>query len=107
MPRSIPSLVLLVASGLSGCTRTDPLLNRGLWNPSGVNEANIAAMVANPADLYRGVDAPGADGTRAAAAVLRLETNRVKPLASSSITTVKTSDTNGGQSSDTTITGGN
>jgi len=62
------------------------LLNPNLWHPSGVNEANIAAEVADPADLAHGRAAPaGTDGELAAAAVLRLRTGHVKALPDSAI----------------------
>jgi type IV pilus biogenesis protein CpaD/CtpE len=46
----------------------------------GVNEANIAAQVANPADLVHGRGRDGAEGKNAAAAVLRLQTDHDKAL---------------------------
>jgi type IV pilus biogenesis protein CpaD/CtpE len=71
---------------LTGCAATDPLLNPNLWQPSGVNEANIAAQVADPADLTHGrAAAAGTDGELAATAVLRLRTGHVKPLPDSAI----------------------
>lgn len=39
---------------LAGCSATDPYERAGIWRPSGVNDANIAAQVANPNDLVRG-----------------------------------------------------
>jgi type IV pilus biogenesis protein CpaD/CtpE len=71
---------------LAGCAATDPLLNPNLWQPSGVNEANIAAQVADPADLTHGrAAASGDDGELAAAAVLRLRNGHVKQLPDSAI----------------------
>jgi type IV pilus biogenesis protein CpaD/CtpE len=71
---------------LAGCAASDPLLNPNLWQPSGVNEANIAAQVADPADLTHGrQSASGTDGELAAAAVLRLRTGHVKTLPDSAI----------------------
>jgi len=57
---------------LSGCAATDPFHRPGAWRPEGVNQANIAAMVARPADLLRGRDAGGTDSPLATAAVTRL-----------------------------------
>ena len=72
---------------LQGCAATDPLLNQNDWHPTGANATNIAAEVANPADLARGRDATaGSDGELAAAAVLRLRTGHVKPLPGSGLT---------------------
>jgi type IV pilus biogenesis protein CpaD/CtpE len=71
---------------LAGCAATDPLLNPSLWHPTGLNEANIAAEVADPADLANGRSAAsGAHGELAAAAVLRLRSGHVKALPDSAI----------------------
>jgi type IV pilus biogenesis protein CpaD/CtpE len=72
---------------LQGCAATDPLLNESDWQPTGANEMNIAAQVANPADLIHGRQAAGgSDGDLAAAAILRLRTDHVKKLPDSAIT---------------------
>jgi type IV pilus biogenesis protein CpaD/CtpE len=82
---------IIVAIGLvailQGCSITDPLLNANDWRPTGVNEINIAAQVANPRDLVYGRQAAGgSDGDLAAAAILRLRTDHVKQLPGSAIT---------------------
>jgi type IV pilus biogenesis protein CpaD/CtpE len=82
---------IIVAVGLiatlQGCAATDPLLNESDWHPTGANEMNIAAQVANPADLLHGREATGgSDGDLAAAAILRLRTGHVKKLPDSAIT---------------------
>ncbi len=100
------ALVITAILSVAGCRDTDPVLNPGLWNPAGVNEMNIAAMVASPSDLVRGVDEQNSDGVRAAAAVQRLETNRVKPLPNTGLSTVKLQDNGGGQGSDAAAAGG-
>ena len=79
---------IAIGALLSACAATDPLLNPNDWNPTGANEANIAAQVANPADLERGRAASGTDGEQAAAAVLRLRTGHVKALPDSDISEV-------------------
>ncbi len=82
--------VLPLAIALSGCAATDPLLRPDLWQPNGANDANIAAEVANPADLVHGRDGGyGIDGQLAAAAVARLRANKVKPLPDSALTTMQ------------------
>lgn len=93
-------LAILLLSVVAGCQDTDPVLRPDLWNPVGVNETNIAAMVAAPQDLVHGVDEPNADGVRAAAAVRRLETNHVKVLPDNGISDIKTQVNGGGQASD-------
>ncbi|MGI4941903.1 MAG: CpaD family pilus assembly lipoprotein [Janthinobacterium lividum] len=87
------TMVLLGVLAIASCTSTDPLTRDGLWQPSGANEANLAAMVADPADLVRGKEAEGSDGQRAAAAVARLRLDRVKPLPDSGIAQFTTTGT--------------
>jgi type IV pilus biogenesis protein CpaD/CtpE len=50
----VPSALLLAALALAGCAQIDPFQREGIWKPSSANDANLAAMVANPADLSRG-----------------------------------------------------
>jgi type IV pilus biogenesis protein CpaD/CtpE len=76
---------LAIVALLSACAATDPLLNPNDWRPNGANEANIAAQVANPADLKRGRGASGTDGEQAAVAVQRLRAGKVKALPDSGI----------------------
>ncbi len=67
-------------AALAGCAAVEPYDRRFTWRPTGVNEANLAAMAANPTDLAHGrADAP-ADGQLAAMAVERLRLGHVKPL---------------------------
>ncbi len=75
---------------LMGCAATDPLLNDNGARPTGVNELNIAAEVANPDDLVRGRGATvGSDGEKAAAAIVRLRTGHVKALPDSGISDLR------------------
>jgi uncharacterized membrane protein YgcG len=39
---------------LAGCQDLDPYTREGMWQPTGANQGNIAAMVANPQDLIHG-----------------------------------------------------
>jgi hypothetical protein len=54
----VPTVVLLGALALAGCSNSaftiDPYKREGIWKPSGVNDTNLAAHVANPTDLARG-----------------------------------------------------
>jgi hypothetical protein len=82
---------------LAGCDRFDPLTRADLWHPMGANAQNIAAEVANPADLAEGREATrGDDGQLADAAVQRLRLNRLKPLPDSSTTEMHTQAASGG-----------
>ena len=86
----VPAVAALLLAALQGCAATDPLLDQTNWRPVGVNEMNIAAQVANPADLVHGREAAkGADGELASQAVLRLRTGHVKPLPDSALTDLK------------------
>lgn len=64
---------------LGGCNLA-PDVRPGMWRPSGVNETNIQAMLANPADYHRGHGDGTADGNQAAKAVERYRTDKVLPL---------------------------
>jgi type IV pilus biogenesis protein CpaD/CtpE len=80
-PTLLLAALLLAAVPLAGCSQTDPYERAGIWKPSGVNEANIAAMVANPADLSRGRGDPGAGTRTATGAVSRMWEGPAKPAA--------------------------
>ena len=89
--------VIMLFSVVAGSKKKDPVLRSDLWHPIGVNETNIAAMVASPGDLIRGVEEPNADGVRAAAAVRRLETDHVKALPDSGLSEIEVKANGGGQ----------
>jgi hypothetical protein len=78
----VPSAVLLGTLALAGCTTIiDPFQREGVWRPSGVNDANLASQVANPADLAQGrEDARGSVRT-STRAVERLWTAAPAPAA--------------------------
>ncbi len=68
-------------ASLAACQDTDPLTRQnGDWRPAGVNQDNLAAQVANPADLTRGVADDGSDSAQAAAAIDRLKADKVKTI---------------------------
>lgn len=70
--RVAPLALLALAGALAGCSATDPYEKAGIWRPSGVNDANIAAQVANPADLVRGRGDAGGSVRGAGVAVERM-----------------------------------
>ncbi len=88
----ISALLVLV-----GCADTDPYTREGVWRPSGTNEANLRAMVANPADLARGVGDGTGDSQQAEAAIERLRADKVKALPASGIAQINI--TGGGSNS--------
>ena len=65
---------------LGGCEDRDPYRRTDVWYPSGVNAGNIAAMVANPADLISGHGVQRSDGKEAVTAVDRVWQDKPKPL---------------------------
>lgn len=81
--RRATAAVLLLA--LSGCSAIDPYTREGVWRPRGANDANLRLHVADPQMLDRGVDDPRSDGQMTTAAIQRLRTNRVHPLAAASV----------------------
>ena len=76
---------MLLLLGLAGCDQTDPYLRDGVWRPTGVNDDNLRAMVAEPSDLLTASPAAPANGTLAAAAVRRLLQGRVRQLPDSGV----------------------
>lgn len=72
--------LLLVALAAAGCDAIDPYARPGVWTPTGASEANLRAMVANPADLARGADEQGTQGQPAADAVAAWRAGHAKPL---------------------------
>ena len=67
---------------LSACDQAnrDPFERIYTWQPTGANEENLRAMVANPNDLTVGQSARGSHAIIANAAVTRVLTDKVKPL---------------------------
>lgn len=68
--------LLLVAVG---CTETNGDYP-GTWRPAGVNDQNLRAMLANPADAYGGVGSTTSRGDSGGRAVTRLLTDRRRQL---------------------------
>lgn len=52
--------LLLIALLLAGCDRADPYRRQWMWQPEGVNQANLQAQVADPRVLLRGHGITGA-----------------------------------------------
>jgi type IV pilus biogenesis protein CpaD/CtpE len=75
-----PALLLACLLALAGCDSTDPYLRPGMWQPTGANQRNLAAMVVNPSDLIRGHGESGSDGRRADIAVSRVLEDRTRSL---------------------------
>ena len=68
----LPALLLLAACQNDGLDRP------GTWHATGANDANLVAMIADPADLIAGRRAPDTRGSNAAPAITRLLTDKIK-----------------------------
>jgi type IV pilus biogenesis protein CpaD/CtpE len=76
-------LLLVMAATLTGCEHTTDSIAKLNDIPfGGTNEANIAAMVANPNDLVRGRGQDTRDGPTATAPIQRVQTDHEKKLLS-------------------------
>jgi hypothetical protein len=73
---------LIGALIVSGCSYdlTDPYQRPGTYNPTGVNDANLRTMVANPHDLVEGTGQGTSLGAEAAPPVARLLAGKRYPL---------------------------
>jgi hypothetical protein len=78
----------LIALGLlamlGGCSGPlgldDPFQRQGTWAATGVNDANLRAMVVDPVDLQHGSGATDSIGVTATSAVVRMRTDNIKNL---------------------------
>jgi hypothetical protein len=75
----------------------DPREREGTWRPTGANETNLRAMIADPQHLERGVGDPRGRGRQAADAIERLEDDALKPLPDVRASNVGPSVGGGGQ----------
>ena len=73
---------LIGALLVSGCSYdlSDPYQRPGTYNPTGDNDANLRAMVANPRDLIEGAPLGLAGGAEAAPPVARMLAGKRYPL---------------------------
>ncbi len=95
-PRRVATATLLLLP-LAACSLTDPYEREGTWRPGHSNDTNLRVMLADPADLVRGVDANGSNGRQATMAVVRLRNDVVKPLPDSGVSDLKTMATSAPQ----------
>ena len=65
---------------LAGCDSRDPYMRTDVWEPTGANAANLAAMVANPEDLIVGRSGGAANASEPALAVTSIWQDHPKPL---------------------------
>jgi hypothetical protein len=79
MIRLIAALLALAACG---CAADDPYRTSDLWQPTGANAGNLAAMAARPRDLVLGHGRASGGNRLEADAVERLWEGRARPLTS-------------------------
>ena len=65
---------------LAGCGGGDDYARPGTWSATGVNDANLLPMLANPADARRGSGAVTERAQPASLAIRRLQRDRRRPL---------------------------
>ncbi len=80
---------------LAGCSSRDPYARDDVWYPTGAPAANLAAQLANPADLAGGRDDPRQNSAAAAKAVNHIWSDTPKTL--SGPTTIGAGAGGGGQ----------
>jgi hypothetical protein len=71
---------------LSGCSNRDPYARNDVWYPTGVNATNLAAQVADPADLAGGRGDRRVSSAPQIKAVDRITNDTPKALPASSTT---------------------
>lgn len=76
--RRFGSLFLLAS--LAGCAGGDDFSRAGTWRASGVNDANLRLMLAEPRDAARGRGATTERAQPGSLAITRLARDRRRPL---------------------------
>jgi hypothetical protein len=87
MSRSLRTCLLAVAASLAACT-DDPFERPGTVAPRGFNDANLRAMLVDPAHLRRGVDAGTTRADAATRPVDLLRSGKRPPLVSAGTSNV-------------------
>ena len=82
------TIVLAALLGAGGCSPEYEIDRPGTWQPTGANEHNLRAMVADPRDLSYGAATATDRGTGASRAVTRLLTDRRRPLLNATLSKI-------------------
>ena len=72
--------LLAVVLSVAACQEMEPYARNDMWQPTGANAGNIAAMVANPYDLLRGRGSDRTDSNEPVLAIHRVNTDHTKAL---------------------------
>jgi hypothetical protein len=94
--RSFCAVAAISLLGLTGCNQIDPLQRPYMWHASNVNQHNIAAMAANPADLGYGRSSPQRRVVVESDGVTRLWTGKSLPLLSDTPGAASSGSSSGG-----------
>lgn len=79
--RTILRCALLAAVlSVAACQEMEPYARTDMWQPTGANAGNIAAMVANPYDLLHGRGSDRTDSNEPVLAIHRVNTDHTKAL---------------------------
>ncbi len=76
-------LAAILLGMLAGCSSRDPYARDDVWYPTGAPAANLAAQLANPADLAGGRDDPRQASAASVRAVNRIWADTPKALSDS------------------------
>lgn len=79
-----PEALCCVLALLAGCSSLEPYRKPYAWHPMGANQANLAAMVADPHDLARGQSVQAVDAQAPVRAIERVREDKPKRLPSTS-----------------------
>ena len=94
-PLAAAATAATIAALLTACT-DDPFDRPGTVAPRGLNEANLRAMVVDPAHLRLGVDAPGSRGDAGSRPVDLLRSGKRAPLTAGGASAVAGMDAGAG-----------
>lgn len=100
--RARHGLLLCTLLALAACSTmplaSDPFKQPGTWSETGVNDANLRAMVADPHDLVAGKDAPNGLAVEAVPPVTRLLSGQRTGLSSGAFSAGSSGGGGGGSS---------
>ena len=98
--RTLWAVAAISMLALAGCNQIDPLKRPYMWEATGVNNRNIAAMAVNPGDLVHGRDSSQRRVVVESDGVTRLWSGRPLPLLSDApgASTSSSSSSGGGAS---------
>ena len=82
----------------ASCSPEHEIDRPGTWKPTGANDANLRAMVADQRDLEAGVPARTSRGDLGSRAVTRLLNDRRRPLLNVTTSSLSQSSSGGGDS---------